>query len=175
MDTIVLVEEQKEFATHEPLPPAPDWLMDNIAEASRTASQIYTLYLGILAYCAITIVTISDRKIILNESAQLPIIGLDVSVVGFFLLAPLIAMSTFVYLQLYLHKIKALIRDLNEYAPVKRGRLFPWMVVIAEYPESGTMGKIQTGIVAFSLWWSPPIIMFLFPLWFARTHEPFLC
>ena len=57
----------------------PDWLIENIAEASKNARKIYFLYIGFLAYCALTVFSTTDRQIILNETARLTIVNLDVS------------------------------------------------------------------------------------------------
>ncbi len=79
----------------------PKWIIDNIAEASRNARAIYLLFIGFLAYCAITVVNTKDRQLILNGTSHLPIINIDVPLNGFFLLSPLIAIIVFIYLQLY--------------------------------------------------------------------------
>lgn len=36
------------------LPLALQWLLDNIAEASKRASRVYTIFVGVLAYCTLT-------------------------------------------------------------------------------------------------------------------------
>lgn len=153
----------------------PEWIIDNIAEASRNARAIYLLFIGFLAYCAITVVNTKDRQLILNETAHLPIVNLDVPLNGFFLLAPLIAILVFIYLQLYIQRLKGLIADLRtNYPPVEKRRLYPWMLNIAEDPESGIIGRMQKIMVSFSLWWLLPIVLLLFPLGFLRKHDPVL-
>jgi uncharacterized protein YjbI with pentapeptide repeats len=154
-------------------PKAPEWLFDRIDEASKNTRKIYFLYMGLLAYCALTIVSTSDRQIILNETATLPILKLDVPLNGFFILAPLIAILVFIYFQLYLHRLKGLIVDLRtNYAPIEKRRLYPWIINIAEDPEPGTVGALQKIIVSFSLWTSLILVLILFALWYVKTHEP---
>lgn len=156
-------------------PKAPDWLIENIAEASKNARKIYLLYMGILAYCALTVVSTTDRQIILNETASLPFFKLEVSLNGFFILAPLIAIIVFIYFQLYLHRLKGLINDLRtNYASIEKRRLYPWMVNIAEDPEPGFIGKLQGMIVKFSLWWYLPMVLILMACWFIKKHDPIL-
>jgi len=87
-------------------PKVPNSLIDNIAEASKNARKIYLLFIGVLAYSALTVVSTSDRRIILNEPARLPVINLDVSLDGFFILAPILSIFIFFYFQLYLHKFR---------------------------------------------------------------------
>jgi len=153
----------------------PGWLIDNIAESSKNSRRIYLLFIGFLAYCALTVASTKDRQIILNETAHLPIVNLDVPLNGFFLLAPLIAVFVFIYLQLYVHRLKGLITDLRtNYPSVEKRRLYPWMLNIAEDPEPGVIGRLQKIIVNFSLWWLLPIVLIFFPLGFLRKHDPFL-
>ena len=111
---------------------APDWLIDNIAEASKNARQMFFLYIGFLAYSLLTVVGTSDRQIILNGLTNLPIINVDVSLDGFFILCPLVAIFGFIYLQLYLHRLKCLINDFRtNYTSTEKRRLYPWMLNIS--------------------------------------------
>ena len=64
---------------------APDWLIENIAEASKNARQIFILLIGLYAYCALTVVSTTDEQIILNDMARLPILNIDVPLNGFFI------------------------------------------------------------------------------------------
>ncbi len=154
-------------------PKAPEWLIENIAEASKNARKIYFLYLGFLAYCALTVISTSDRQIILNETATLPILKIEVSLNGFFLLGPLIAILVFVYFQLYLHRLKCLVDDLRtNYTSIGKGRLYPWMINIAEDPDPGPVGTLQRIIVAFSVWASLTLVLILFAFWYVKKHEP---
>ncbi len=57
------MSESKGQKAKEPKPEAPGWLLDNIAEASKNARKIYLLYIGFLAYCALTVVSTTGRQI----------------------------------------------------------------------------------------------------------------
>jgi len=164
-------EEAK--TSEEEKPPAPDWLIDNIAELSRNARSIYLIYLGFLAYCAITIVGTTDRQILLDESVRLPLVGVDVSFTGFFVIAPLVAIGTFVYLQLYLQRLKRLKNTLRtEYEPVETGRLYPWMLNVVDDPNPGFVGWLQRAVVKMVLWWMLPVVLFLFAIWYLKAQDP---
>ena len=155
-------------------PEAPEWLIENIAEASKNARKIYFLHMGFLTYCVLTVLGTSDRAIILDETAHLPIVGVDVSLNGFFIMAPIIAIMVFGYFQLYLQRLKGLIDDLRtNYAEIEKRRLYPWMINISEDPEPGMIGKLQEITVSFSLWTSLPIVLTLLGFWYIRKHEPF--
>lgn len=161
---------------NETKPDPPDWLISNIAEVSKSASKVYFVYILFLAYSALTVIGTTDRQLILkNEAVHLPIININVSLDGFFMLAPLIAMLVFVYLQLYLGRLKGLIADIRtNYTTTEKRRLYPWMINIAEDPEPGFMGKLQRLAVKFSLWFSLPAMLILFALWFVKKHDPVL-
>ncbi len=111
------MSESKSQKANETRPEAPNWLLDNIAEASKNARKIYLLYIGFLAYCALTVVSTTDRQIVLNEPARLPIINVEVALNGFFLLSPLLAIFVFIYFQIYLNKLKRLTDDLRLIMP----------------------------------------------------------
>ena len=102
-------------------PEAPALLLENITEASKNASSVYFVYLGLLANCALTVFSTSDRRLIIGRNVTLPIVNLEVDLDGFFLAVPLISILVFIYFQIYIYRLKNLIIDLKtEYAPVGR-------------------------------------------------------
>jgi len=120
---------------------APDWLIENIAELSRNTCSFYLIYLGALLYCAVTVVGVTDRQILLDEAVTLPIIGVDVSLSWFFLIAPLVAIGTFVYLQVYLQDLQGMKRTLREqYGQEEPGRFYPWIMNVVDHPQPGLVG-----------------------------------
>lgn len=156
-------------------PKAPDWLIENIAEASKNARKIYLLYIGLLAYCALTIVSTTDRQLVLNDVARLPIINVEVPLNGFFILSPLLMLFVFIYFQLYLNKLKRLCDELNaDYSTGKPSRIYPWMLNFADELKSNFIGKVQRFIVNFSLWFAMPIVLLLNSLWYIKKHAPVL-
>jgi len=172
-DNAEIGQEQIESAADQK-PQAPKWLIDNIAEASKNARKIYFLYVSFLAYCALTVVSTSDRNIILNEQAHLPIVNLDVSLNGFFIVAPMMSILIFVYFQLYLQRLKGLTDDLRtNYAQTEKRRLYPWIINISEDPEPGVIGKMQMLTVKVSVWLSLPLVLSLLAFWYIKKHEPF--
>ena len=154
---------------------SPDWLIENIAECSKNARAIYLLYLGFLAYCAVTLFGITDRQIVLNEGVRLPIVNVDVSLggFGFFLIAPVVAFALFAYLQLYLQRLRQLKLDLHEgYPDVDARRLYPWMLNITDHPELGFLGFLQKLVVGLLLWGTLPAVLLAFAVVFLKTHAP---
>jgi hypothetical protein len=154
---------------------APEWLISNIAEASKNAQQVFFALVSLLVYSAVSIIGTSDRQVILNSTIQLPILNTSVSLNAFFILAPLFSLLVFVYLQLYLQRLKGLIRQLrNQYAKPEPRRLYPWALTIADDPEPGSVGTLQKIITAASLWWLLPNVLLLFAVWSVRKHSPWL-
>ena len=156
-------------------PEAPGWLFANITEASKNSSTIYFLYIGFLIYCAFTVFGTPDRYIIFNEKVKMPILNIDVPLIGFMLMAPLVAIFLFVYLQIYLGRLKWLIDLSTNYAPIERGRLYPWMLNFPKDPESGFIKGLQNIIIKISLWGLLPLVLGLFAFWSLKTHDSLIC
>jgi uncharacterized protein YjbI with pentapeptide repeats len=153
-------------------PEAPDWLLENIKECSKNASRVYTVYLGYLAYCALTVVSTTDRQILLNQTAHLPLVNVAVPLNLFFVAAPAVAVLVFLYFQSYLWRLKGLTSQLqSNYAAIERRRLYPWIINIAQFPERGVIGVIQKNIVGFSLWCSLPTVLSLFTISIIKKHS----
>ena len=179
--TVVIKSERKGAkeltepdASDKPAPPPS--LISNIAQVSQNARSIYLLYIGFLAYCALTVFGTSDRRIILNESARLPIINLDVSLDGFFILAPILAVFVFIYLQLYLSKLQRLFDALRtRYAPIREDEeIYPWMLNFVGELRTGLVARLQRFIVDFSIWWSMPMVLMVLAAWYLKKHDPVL-
>ena len=154
---------------------APDWLFDNIAEASKNARRIYLLYIGALAYFALTVFTTPDRRIFFNEPTRLPIVNLEVSFTSFIILAPVLAAFLFIYFQLYFNKVKRLIDELEaKYGAEEKRRLYPWLLNFTDELKSGFVGLCQRIIVNFSLWWSLPVVLMVLAFWSVKKQDPVL-
>ena len=154
---------------------APEWLFINIAEASKNTSKIFFLYIGFLFYCVFTVFGTPDRYIVLNAKIKMPILNIDVPLIGFMLMAPLLAIFLFIYLQMYLGRLKWLIDLSTNYAPIERGRLYPWMLNFPKDPESGFSKGLQNIIIKFSLWELLPIVLGSFVYLSLKTHNSLIC
>jgi hypothetical protein len=141
----------------------PEWVFENIAELSKITRSLHVLYVTVVIYCGLTILGSSDRKIVLDETTRLPVIGSDMPYAGFMLIAPLAAIFLFVYFQLHLNALVRTIADLrNRYAPLEKGRLYPWMITLVEEHEGNTIQKVERLITSLSLWWLLPTVLLLF-------------
>jgi uncharacterized protein YjbI with pentapeptide repeats len=166
----------KEVSEPKEAPEPPKWLLTNISEATKNARKIYFIYLSFLSYCALTIVSTTDRQIILNEKVHLPILRVGVSFYGFFILAPILLIFTFLYLQFYLNKNNQFIYELkNNYGGIDSRRLYPWLLNLSEKEDvEGFMKFLQGIVVTCSLWYSMPIVLSLFSYLVFKVHNPVL-
>jgi len=153
---------------------APEWIVSNIAEASKGAQQVFFVFLSLLSYCAITVLATADHQIVLNSTVQLPLLNSPVSLEGFFILAPSVCLLVYAYLQLYLQRLKGLVQDLKAYGPIPPRRLYPWALTISEDAEAGSVGVLQKAITGLCLWWMLPLVLLLFAFSSLKKHSPAL-
>jgi hypothetical protein len=101
------------------IPSPPNWILENISEVSKICSGVFAVYVSFLLYCGLTALSITDRQLILNDVAHLPLLNVGVSLTAFFVLTPITAIILFLYLQIYVHRLKGLLDDLRDkYAPL---------------------------------------------------------
>ncbi len=149
-----------------------DWREQNIIDASKNASKIFSIYLATVAYVLLTSLSISDKQILFQDQVHLPIFNVSVPLRPFLICAPLILISSFLYLQLYIFRIKALIIEMRKKdSKLEQRRLYPWLVVIAEDHEPGVIGKLQKGIVSMLLWSPIPLVLNIQSIIFVRMHD----
>src|SRR5436305_10819369 len=134
------LEEQKKFERQK----APSDLLSNIAELSKNASTLHLLYVGVLIYWALTILGISDRQLVFNEQARLPIVGINVPLSGFTIIVPLLATVFFIYFYLHFQALtRAIIYLKNNYAPTEEEQLIIWVLSTDIASEIGLMRVIK--------------------------------
>lgn len=149
-----------------------NWRLDNIAQASKNCGKIYISYLGFSGYCLLTVLTITDQQLVLSSPIRLPLINATVPLKVFLYTFPLFSFGLLTYLLLYLYRIKRLIVDeVNENQKFNPDKLFPWMVIIAEYPDAGLVGRFQTFFIRLSLWGILPIILCVHAAVIVKKHE----
>ncbi len=151
------------------------WLIDNIAETSKISRNIFLLYIGFLAYCILAIISTTDKKIILNDTTHLPIINIDISIYIFFIVAPILAIVIYIYMQLHIHWLKELkVAFQQKYPSETKNRFYPWILNFADDSDTDSITFLQKFIVNFSVWWLLPLVLILFPLGILRKHDPLL-
>lgn len=150
----------------------PGWMLEGVAELSKSARTLYTLYAGFLIYCALTLFSTSDRRIILDEQAHLPIVNLDVPFSAFVPIASFIAIFFFIYFQVHLHALTeqiAAVRGEDEQFPLRRLR--HWTINFSLEAGRGPLGHLQMLITKLSLWWLLPSVLVMFTFWTFKKHS----
>jgi len=60
----------------------------------------------VLLFCGVALLDVQDRDFFeYGAATQLPLLGVEVPVVGFFVTAPLLVLGLYVYLHIYLAKL----------------------------------------------------------------------
>lgn len=148
-----------------------------IDSASGHARTIFYLYIGYISYCAVTVFGTTDRQLLIKgERVSLPLLDITVSLYGFFLLAPIIAIAIYIYFMIHLNRLNILIDDLITYNKDRHYSysntdLYPWLFNIARFPDKGWIGKIQYFFAFVSLWLSLPLIIAIFFSKFMKKHD----
>jgi hypothetical protein len=151
---------------------APSWLFDNIAELSKHTRTLHTIYIGFLVYCVLSTFSTSDKKILLNEEAHLPIINADVRLSAFVIIAPVAAIIIFVYFQFHFQMLKEMIDELRTtYKPMHKMRLSPWFMFMDELSGLGILGQLNRIFAQLTLWLLLLLVLLLFISLTLRTHN----
>lgn len=153
----------------------PEWLLSNIADATKSAKRIYLVYLGLVAYCAITVVTTTDRQLVLKHIVNLPLMNVQAPLVGFFAATPILILLVYLYLLLLLTHRKDLIIELMSRHPnVVRERLYPSFLLALDFPKKGFVGTVESLCAHSSVWYSFPLALMVFSTFIIKKHDAYL-
>lgn len=139
-----------------------------VEEASKNAQQILFAVLLACVYTWLTIASTRDPALLLNSAtSKLPIIGTDVKIVGFYVIAPLVLLCTYIYLHVYLQRLWEVVASLPAIFPDGRPldyRAYPWMamgLVRTYFPFLRTnllcFSQLQRVLTVLLLWGVIPI------------------
>ncbi|UCC39085.1 MAG: pentapeptide repeat-containing protein [Candidatus Aminicenantes bacterium] len=155
-------------------PEPPEWLIELIVGASKKAQRSFLFYVGFLAYCLLSVISISDRQIGLSSTVNLPPLNVDVPLVGFFIATPLLLVLIFVYLQICILRFKRLTAYLDtQYSSAEKWRFLPWIIKAVKVPGTELPDRFLKMITALFLWASLPISLILIALRFIKRHDSF--
>jgi uncharacterized protein YjbI with pentapeptide repeats len=141
----------------------------NIQLAFKHAKSIYFLYLVFLVYCLLTVAGIEDIQLVLPwERAHLPILNINVSILGFLFAGPVITVIIFVYFILILVQIQNITNLTGDEVFIRT--LFPGAL---SAPDSGpgTSLLLQKFIILLLLYLSLPITLLLFAFKIYKRHD----
>lgn len=140
-----------------------------VEEASKNARTIfYSTLLGCM-YSWLTIASTTDVQLLTNAgTAELPIIGTEIPVVGFYVVAPPLLLFSLVYFHMYLRQLWRAVADLPAIFPDGKPldeHVYPWLLnglvrrhfeLLKERPP---VAKLQEIISMGLAWWSVPITL----------------
>lgn len=142
----------------------------NIQLAFRHAKSIYFLYLVFLAYCLLTVAGIEDIQLVLPwERARLPILNIEVSILGFLFAAPVITVIIFVYFILILIQIQNVTNLTGDEIFIRT--LFPGGLSAPKDSKPDTPLLLQRFIILLLLYLSLPITLLLFAFKIYKRHN----
>ena len=171
--------------TNATLPPQLTTLLeklDNVKSISESARKLFLAVLAACLYCWLTIATTTDLNLITNRiSSPLPIIQTAIPIVGFYVVAPLLLLCTYLYFHFYLQKLWEELGSLPAYLQDGRplhAKVDPWLLndlVRAHLPllnsDRPFLSYLQLWISVLLAWWFVPLTLFLFWGRYIRKHE----
>lgn len=140
------------------------WVYDNIKDAIYHCRRIYYIYLVILCYTLLTILTTPTLAFFREQIIHMPIMNAKMPLNYYLIIAPLLLIGFFIYKQLYLYKTNRLIKyaidecksinknnckacsglshqcTLNSICNHHLSRLYPWIIIYCRFVE----GKQRT-------------------------------
>ncbi len=155
-----------------------------VEEISKKAGKLFISMLLGCVYAWLTIGTTRDVRLLTNSaSSPLPIIGTDIPIVGFYFAAPLLLLSLYVWLHLYLQRLWKGLSELPAIFPDGKPldeKVYPWLLngFVRSHVEMlkrtrPPLSRIEVGIAIFLTWWLVPLtILFLWGRFLTRHDWP---
>jgi uncharacterized protein YjbI with pentapeptide repeats len=156
--------------------------LPRIEELSKTSVRLFIAMILGCTYAWLTIGTTTDARLLSNSaSSPLPIIQTAVPISTFFLVAPLVLLSLYVYLHLYLQKLWKDLADLPAVFPDGKAvydKAYPWLLNTlagAFFRKSGNSRSLaavfEVWISVFFVWALTPLTLLVFWLRYLPRHE----
>ncbi|MBT5753150.1 MAG: pentapeptide repeat-containing protein [Rhodospirillaceae bacterium] len=153
--------------------------LNHVTEISKHARNVFLAVVGGCVYSWLTIATTTDAALLTNSaSTPLPIIQTKVPIAGFFLVAPAILLTLYIYLHMYLQRMWEGLASLPAIFPDGRRldeRAYPWLLtslVHAHVPRLKTNRPvfwwIEMALSILSAWCLVPGTI----AWFWLRHLP---
>ena len=162
-----------------------DQRLKQVEEISKNARTTWFSLIAALLFCGVTLLDVRDRDFFeYGAATQLPLIGVEVPVVGFFLSAPVLVLALYLYLHIYLTKLWRALAVLvavgegppqdwiGADAPVVKAvppddKVYPWLLSDAALRLRPNAPKRDfgwlTGMVSWALGWAfAPFVLAVF-------------
>lgn len=156
----------------------------NVAEASKTTQNLFFSILFVCAYIWLTIASTRDAQLLNNAappSSRLPILGTDIPLVQFYLVAPALLLCLFVYFHLCLQRLWEELGDLPAIFPDGRSldkKAYPWLLNVLVRTHAPRLKSVRThltqlqAIISIVLAWGlVPITIVVLWARYLRAHD----
>jgi uncharacterized protein YjbI with pentapeptide repeats len=160
-------------------------LRDAILEAASVAAGLWFSYLFVLLYLIVAVGSITHRDLLFESPVRLPFLNVDLPLVGFFVIGPLIFIIVHAYVLLHFvlfaGKVGVFDRELREQIPDAEVRarlrrqlpsnLFVQFLAGAPEVRRGVMGLMLRLIAQITLVLGPIALLVFFQLQFLPYHN----
>jgi uncharacterized protein YjbI with pentapeptide repeats len=164
----------QELETFEPL--------TSVERLSQSAANVFLTILAVVAYTFLTIATTKDSELVTNSaSSKLPVIGVDIPIVPFFVVTPLLLTALFAYFHIYLVRLWEAIAQLPAIFPNGRRldeKTYPWLLndMVREYvprlhQPAPPLSLTQAILCIFAGYWLVPITLACICLYLFRVQN----
>ncbi len=144
-----------------------------VEETSKNARKIFFAMLLGCVYSWLTIATTTDARLLTNSaSSPLPIIQTETPIVGFYLAAPVILLSLYIYFHLYLQRLWEGLAKLPAVFPDGKPlhqKAYPWLLnglVRAHFrllqKDRTLLSRLENMVSTVLAWWVVPATVLLF-------------
>lgn len=158
--------------------------LGNVAEASKTTQNLFATILLVCSYTWLTIASTTDSQLLNNAappSSRLPILGTDIPLVRFYLVAPVFLLCLYIYFHLCLQRLWEELAELPAVFPDGRPldkKAYPWLmnVIVRAHltrlkHDRSHLSRWQAGMSILLAWGLVPLTIVI--LWgrYLRSHE----
>ena len=158
---------------------------DALTQVEKISQNAGTTFFGLLGACLyswLTIATTTDVALITDRtSTPLPIISTQISLPWVYLAAPLIVLSAYLYLQLYLQRLWQGLSTLPAVFPDGKAldeKSYPWLLnglVRAHFfrlaLDQRPLSSLENYLTIFLAWWVVPLTLIAFWLRYLPRHD----
>lgn len=156
----------------------------NVAEASKATQSLFTSIILVCAYTWLTIASTTDAQLLNNAappSSRMPILGIDIPLVRFYMVAPLLLLCLYIYFQLGLQRLWEELAELPAVFPDGRAldkKAYPWLLnvlVRSHLPRlregRSHLSKWQGRISVLLAWGLVPATLMMAWARYLRSHD----
>ena len=153
------------------------WIPEAIRTSSDSVHQSFIAFTGVAAYCALTLTSITDRDLLLNNRVELPVLSITVSLQMFAIVGPILTFIFFLYMHVGLVNLAELLTR-GKKAGVTEG---VWNNFINRFlsqqlgfSKPGFLERVQYPLFLLGLYLSLPFILALTFITFVKIRDPVL-